>query len=169
MILKPFFSKFPKIAEVETKTLKIIDDDNDLDLPVWEYGFVDMYCDDDECDCNRVLITVFWENWKTQMANISYWWKKQKFYDDWFYWDKKLAKNYKWPELAVATIQTEHSHKFLKFFKFLIEDPSYVERLKRHYRMYKGMEVIENNEPKIWRNDSCLCWSWKKYKKCCLG
>lgn len=21
---------------------------------------------------------------------------------------------------------------------------------------------------KVWRNDPCTCWSWKKYKKCCL-
>ena len=32
----------------------------------------------------------------------------------------------------------------------------------------QNKETQKPIKDKIWRNDMCKCWSWKKYKKCCL-
>jgi preprotein translocase subunit SecA len=59
----------------------------------------------------------------------------------------------------------------------LLRDPLYVERLKRHYTMFRkavDQEHQQQPEPtqpirrrKISRNAPCPCGSGKKYKMCC--
>jgi hypothetical protein len=48
MSFTPFYEKFPEIAEKETRTIIIF---NDPDLPEDEYGLLESYCDESQCDC----------------------------------------------------------------------------------------------------------------------
>ena len=45
--------------------------------------------------------------------------------------------------------QSEHAPEFLEFFEWMItQDPAYVERLKRHYAMFKGAQATR---PQSWQ------------------
>ncbi len=64
-----------------------------------------------------------------------------------------------------------------KFDCAVLKDWNYVERIKRHYRMFKDLIEEENKDVtsmrsdsrvKIGRNDPCPCGSGKKYKRCCM-
>jgi uncharacterized protein YecA (UPF0149 family) len=72
--------------------------------------------------------------------------------------------------------QSELAPLLLREVTFVLQDKNYVDRLKRHYHMFKeavNSEDFESEEedfmpqPKIGRNDPCLCGSGKKYKNCC--
>ena len=70
----------------------------------------------------------------------------------------------KGPILELGGQQSEYAKELLKLFKeVILEDSTYVERLKRHYEMFKS-----SKKRKIGRNELCPCDSGKKYKKCCL-
>jgi uncharacterized protein YecA (UPF0149 family) len=77
--------------------------------------------------------------------------------------------------------QTDLAPALLQEVTFILQNKNYVDRLKRHYHMFKEVvnsedfesEDEEPNEedfaprPKIGRNDPCPCGSGKKYKNCC--
>ncbi|MDW7740673.1 MAG: SEC-C metal-binding domain-containing protein [Bacillota bacterium] len=58
----------------------------------------------------------------------------------------------------------------MELFEEVIKDKDYVDRLARHYFLFKG-SVNEAKGgmggKKIGRNEPCPCGSGKKYKKCC--
>lgn len=49
-----FHSRFPDVAERETRTVTVIDS-SDFNLPPAHYSFLEMFCDDPGCDCRRVF------------------------------------------------------------------------------------------------------------------
>ena len=58
----------------------------------------------------------------------------------------------------------DYSEELLKLFKeVMVHDTTFIERLKKHYAMFKS-----SKKKKIGRNEHCPCGSGKKYKKCCL-
>jgi preprotein translocase subunit SecA len=77
--------------------------------------------------------------------------------------------------------QSELAPVLLQEVTFVLQDKHYVDRLKRHYHMFKeavSREGFESEDdeleakafaprPKIGRNDPCPCGSGKKYKNCC--
>ena len=54
-----FQERFPEIAEKETRALTII---NNPELPSDTYGLVESYCDESDCDCRRVFLTIISTN-----------------------------------------------------------------------------------------------------------
>lgn len=52
MPYEPFYERFKEIAMRETRSITIR---NSPDLPDDEYGFLELYCNDENCDCQRVF------------------------------------------------------------------------------------------------------------------
>ena len=55
MPMVPFFTRFPEIAERETRSVFL---KNHEGLPDGEYAFLEHYCDEPGCDCERVIVNV---------------------------------------------------------------------------------------------------------------
>ena len=130
----PFYSKFPDLAVQETRSVKVRGDD---DLPDGEYGFIEFYCDESDCDCRRVVVSVVspdpgWTPW----ATISFGWESLQFYRDRL-GDLEDASVTKGPSLDPLNPQTKFAPALLQLFRFILTDDAYVERLKRHYHLFK--------------------------------
>jgi hypothetical protein len=135
MPMTPFYTKFPELAAKETRVIHIR---GQRDLPDGDYGFVEVYCDEADCDCRRVILNVMTaETGPKVWATINYGWESLEFYERWMR-NKEFAKECHGPTLDPLNPQTEYSRVLLQWFKFLIEDEAYVERLKRHYFLFKG-------------------------------
>ncbi len=63
----------------------------------------------------------------------------------------------------------------LKLFNKILQNTDYIEKIKKHYKMFKHALREETGQragnfskkKKIGRNDPCSCGSGKKYKMCC--
>jgi hypothetical protein len=103
------------------------------------YGLLEMYCDDPNCDCQRVFLEVY--DWKRQksMAYIAYGWESKEFYRRWLMMDNSVViREMQGPVLNGGSPQSKYAPAFLKLLKdVVLSDPAYIERLKRHYRMFK--------------------------------
>ena len=64
-----------KLAEIMTVTKR-------NDLPDGNYGFIEMYCDEPNCDCRRVMVLVLRPETGTNKpwATINYGWESEGFY-----------------------------------------------------------------------------------------
>jgi hypothetical protein len=103
-----------------------------------EYGFMEFYCDDPKCDCRRVLIQVVRSDTGGKVwATINYGWETAEYYARW------LGSKEAGREACVASLdplnpQSEYAPALLRLFNDVaVADPEYVERLKRHYRMFR--------------------------------
>ena len=133
-----FHEYFPEIAERETRSITVPPGDN-LGLPAGEYGFLDMYCDEPGCDCRRVFFYVVCAHRQGPEAVIAWGWEDVDFYAKWFqYGDAADAAELKGPVLNVGSPATELAPALLELVRnLLLTDPEYVERIKRHYRMFR--------------------------------
>jgi len=117
---------------------------------------VELYCNEPGCDCRRVTIDVLRPDtgWSKIWATISYGWESLDFYRKWggAHSDPNEMKG---PSLDTLNSQTKYSPALLDLFRFLVESPEYVDRLKRHYRMFRdtvdGTEAnrIENRRKRL--------------------
>jgi hypothetical protein len=132
-----FHLYFREIAEKETRTVTILREDNIV--PKGSYGLIEMYCDDINCDCQRVFLEVYdWERRKS-MAFIAYGWESKEFYRRWLRMDNPTAiRELQGPILNPGSPQSKYAPAFLKIVKdVVLSDPAYIERLKRHYQIFK--------------------------------
>ncbi|MBI2671879.1 hypothetical protein HYX16_03005 [Candidatus Woesearchaeota archaeon] len=128
-----FYSKFPEIAERETRCIIIMDDKEKL--PKGEYFLLESYCNDHDCDCCRVFINILHKN--KILATIGYGWKDIEFYENWI-GDPELAPDVKGPILELTGLHTEYSELLLDLFKkVIIPDRIFIERLEMHYKIFK--------------------------------
>ena len=133
MMMEPFYSKFPKIAEKETRNIILPNKSHGLEAG--EYALVESYCNDQECDCRRVFINVY--NGETPIATIGYGWEELKFYEKWM-GDTKLAKDAKGQILELGGFNSKYDEAMLQLFKnIMLRDTAFIERLKKHYVMFK--------------------------------
>jgi hypothetical protein len=184
MSMEPFYTKFPKLAAKEMRTAFL---QNYPGLPDGAFGFVESYCDEDGCDCRRVMIDVLTPETKDKAwATIGFGWESVEYYRKWVGCSMSEAKEHKGPILDPLNPQTEYAPALLRLFQDVVRDREYVERLKRHYRLFKSKPGTEEGvdgpgaEMSGWEsasrgggpvnvspNDYCPCGSEKKYKKCC--
>ncbi len=130
--MEPFYNKFPKVAETETRCI-IIPKGNPL--PAGSYYVAESFCNDQKCDCRRAFINVIYNN--EIAATIGFGWEDLKFYERWAH-DKSLAPDLKGPILELGGVSTKYSEKILVLFKeFMMQDNTFLDRLKRHYKMFK--------------------------------
>jgi hypothetical protein len=139
MPMIPFMERFPKLGAQETRSVTVT---RQQDLPDGEYGFLELYCDEPGCDCRRVMIDVLppETGWSKIWATISYGWESLEFYRKWGGAGCDPIE-IKGPYLDPLNPQTKYSGALLNLFRFLVQSPDYVERLKHHYQVFR--ELIE--------------------------
>ncbi len=141
----PFHEAFPDLAKRETRTITILD--NHRELPAADYGLVEMYCDEPDCDCRRVFFTVLSSKTERLVAVIAYGWESLRFYARWLgFDDPRLIKELKGPSLNAGSPQSEIAPAVLDIVKnVVLQDEPYVERLKTHYALFRqGIESKGN-------------------------
>ena len=139
MPFRLFHDYFPEVAERETRSITVLPH-SDLDLPVGSYGFLEMFCDERGCDCRRVFFAVMASFRKDPQAIVAWGWEDLAFYSRWLkYGDRQDAKDMQGPILNPGSPQTELSGAILALTrKVLLADTNYIERVKRHYAMFRS-------------------------------
>ncbi len=134
----PFAKRFPELGPRETRTARFPDDDA---VPRGNYAFLELYCEEEDCDCRRVLIQVIEESTPGKIwATISFGWDAPEWVTDGSDLEG-LGVTASGAFLDPLCPQSEHAAEFLDLFEWMItQDPAYVERLKRHYAMFKGAQ-----------------------------
>lgn len=143
MPMQPFFSVFLDLAARETRTLTV---QRSEVLPAGEYGFVEFYCNEIDCDCRRVLVQVMRpDTGDTVWATINYGWEKKAFYDKWAKEDRDHCTG---AYLDPLNPQTEYADELLDVFLYNIDNNgAYIDRLKRHYAMFKKAITAQQPAP----------------------
>jgi len=136
MPYEPFYERFKEIAMKETRSITIR---NNPDLPDDEVGFLELYCNDENCDCRRVFFNVVSRKRGKDVAVIAYGWEDSGFYARWYRQnDPQIIREMQGPILNPGSSQSELAPALLKLVRdILLKDPAYIERLKRHYWMFK--------------------------------
>lgn len=136
MAYEPFFERFPKLALKETRSITTRDNPG---LPDDDYGFLEAYCTDENCDCRRVMFNVVSRKHNESLAVIAYGWENKAFYAKWFNGnDAAIIRDLQGPILNPGSKLSELSPALLKLVQdVLLNDPAYINRLKRHYQMFK--------------------------------
>jgi hypothetical protein len=171
-----FQTYFPEQAEKETRFFQIL---NDPELPPDTYYLEEMYCEDPDCDCRRVLFFVFSESEAKMLAAVSYGWENAQYYADLSGRAALTESNKaKGPFLDSSFPQSEYAPIILDIVESnVLKDKKYVKRLERHYGMLR--RAVAEGKPgtgaspvsqkaKAGRNEPCPCGSGKKFKKCCM-
>ena len=110
-MMVPFFNVCLELARVETRTLLIR---NNPCLPDGDYGFIEHYCEDLECDCRRVLIVVWTPRTDDRAwATIDYGWESPEFYRK---WDRHSEEDMKGSFLDPLGGQSPYAHVLLAYF-----------------------------------------------------
>lgn len=137
MPFEPFFVKFHDLAIRETRSITIFE--GHPTLPADEYGLVESYCNDENCDCRRVIFNVFSKNRNDYVAVIGYGWESADFYRQWTSRkEPESIKELQEPVLNPLSPQSELAPALLELMRELVlKDQAYVARLNRHYQMFK--------------------------------
>jgi hypothetical protein len=137
------FGEFPDIAERETRTITLTKARHSL--PVDSYAFVELYCNERGCDCRRVFFNVYSPSSNEALAVIAYGWESRDYYIKWMGDDDSLTiDSLMGPTLNMASHQTALAMPLLSLFReVLLSDSRYMERIKRHYDMFR--EKVERN------------------------
>ena len=146
-----FHNFFPEIARRETRSVAITDPS--LPLPPGEYGLIEMYCDEPGCDCRRVFLCVTASFRKGPEAVVAYGWEDEAFYARWMKDDDPLVlKTLKGPTLNLGSPASELALAILDLIEdVVLKDEAYIERLKRHYRMFR--DVVDGKDARRTRSD----------------
>jgi len=137
MSFEPFYEKFRDLAIKETRNITIFE--GHPTLPADDYGLVELYCNDENCDCRRVIFNVLSKNCDEYVAVIGYGWESADFYWQWTIRDDpEVVQELQGPVLNPLSPQSELAPALLELMRELVlKDPAYVARLERHYQMFK--------------------------------
>ncbi len=116
-----------------------LDTPADVAAQLDEFGFFELYCNDENCDCRRVMFNVVSRKSQKTVAIIAYGRESRKFYAKWYRQnDLEIIREMQGPVLNSASHQSELAPALLeKVCGLLLTDPEYIARLKQHYRMFK--------------------------------
>jgi hypothetical protein len=150
MSFEPFHERFQRLASTETRSLTIFDP-NDFNLPADKYTLLELFCNDKNCDCQRVMFDVISEKRNELVAVVAYGWESKEYYYKWFGGsDRSLAslavKEMHGISLNSGSQQSELAPAILGVVRWALKDQAYVDRLKHHYQIFK-----ENVEAKHFR------------------
>lgn len=177
MPMAPFDSRFPQVAGAEFRAIHIADDDGGL--PDDSYLIIESYCDEPRCDCRRVFLNVVAASSGRLLATISFGWADRAFYRKWMHGmaSDDLLREMQGPSLEAWAPQSELAASLLEVVSEVALDHEYVERLKRHYSMFREAVDAEHarapsparraGASPASRNAPCPCGSGKKHKRCC--
>jgi hypothetical protein len=82
--------------------------------------------------------------WSKIWATISYGWESPDFYQKWSAASDPIEMQ--GPCLDSLNAQTACSSVLLDLFRIVLQSPDYVERLKRHYRMFRDSLELEQRD-----------------------
>jgi hypothetical protein len=112
-----FHSRFPKVAERETRTVTVINS-ADFNLPPARYSFLEMFCDEPGCDCRRVFFSVVSSLQKDIQAVITWGWEEREFYVTWMgNDDPRMIRDLIGPALNLASPQSNIAPALLDLFR----------------------------------------------------
>lgn len=148
MTIVPFYTRFPDLAWQEMRSIDLISMPG---LPAGQYGFLELYCEDPRCDCQRVIIQVVSPVKNSPIwATINYGWESLAYYEQWIgHGYAELAKEMEGARLDPINPQTKYADMLLELFKVQLSDTIYVERLKRHYTLFKASFPAPPKRPKM--------------------
>ncbi len=143
-----FHSRYPDVAERETRTVIVIDS-SDFNLPPAHYSFLEMFCDEPGCDCRRVFFSVVSSLQKDIQAVIAWGWEEREFYTKWMGDDDpRIINDLIGPALNLSSPQSNLAPALLYLFRnVLLQDTTYIERVKRHYAMFR--QEVDNNAKRV--------------------
>ena len=134
MAMTPFYTRFRDLAFREMRVATIR---GRSDIPDGEYGFLELYCEEPGCDCRRVIINVISMTTGSKVwATINYGWETPEYYASWSS-VKESAEDMSGAWLDPLNPQTQYAWAFLELFEYILLDQAYVDRIKRHYDMFK--------------------------------
>jgi len=139
MSFQLFHDLFPELAERETRTATVIRD-WPMGLPPGEYGFLEMFCNEPGCDCRRVFFYVMSPSTGRAVEAVIAWgWETSGFYARWLKDDHpQMLADLKGPVLNRGSPRTALAPDLLELCRnVLLRDPAYVERIKRHYALFR--------------------------------
>ncbi|MBO9609966.1 MAG: hypothetical protein J7639_28675, partial [Paenibacillaceae bacterium] len=144
----PLFEYLPDLAEKETRTIMFLKNDSSH-IPPGNYGLVEYYCVEPDCDCRRVMLHVVSEREREIVAVINFGWESRQFYEKWFgSKDKSWIDDLKGPVLNMSFAQASYARELLMATKDLaLSDLAYVNRLKQHYEQFKRFEKTKQVGP----------------------
>src|SRR4030065_158897 len=106
MPMVSFYTRFRDLAAKEMRSATVRGRPG---IPDGEYGFLELYCDEPECDCRRVVIDVVSPTTGPKIwATINYGWESVAYYEKWM-GDKETAQECQGATLDPLNPQTEHS------------------------------------------------------------
>ncbi len=144
MSFVPFRTRFPDLAEKETRSFTVF---NDPVLPSDEYGLVELYCGEPGCDCRRVIFNVYNKKDFDLLAVITYGWESEEFYAGWFGDDDpEIISGLQRPVFNSMSPQSVLAPAIMENVELVLEDGAYIERLKRHYAMFR-QEIDQEESP----------------------
>jgi len=155
MAMVPFYARFRSLAFREMRTVLLRGHHS---LPDREYGFLEFYCNERGCDCRRVILQIVTPETGTRAwASISFGWEGPAFYKKWMSGDANAAAGMAGVTLDPLNPQTEHSQALLRLFRdVVLRDSAYVQRLKHHYEIFKGLadrrRVVQRSRGSIARS-----------------
>ncbi len=108
-------------------------------VPIGEYDLLENYCDERGCDCRKVMVNIISvENDSVKIwATIHFGWENPSYYHEYFSKDIAIAQKMSGSYLEPLGEQSKHAPRFLGIWAQIIRDENYVERLKRHYKLFK--------------------------------
>ncbi|WP_430754815.1 SEC-C metal-binding domain-containing protein [Magnetovirga frankeli] len=146
------------------RTVTLVDSQ---ELPDGEYSFIDMYCDEPDCDCRKTMIQV--QHNGKPVAIINFGWESADYYRQWM----GTSDDGVFPPMDGASIDLTSPNllnpdAILVLFQRLLND-FWIEKMKNDYKAVKAAVSVCQTQPrqKVGRNDPCPCGSGSKFKKCC--
>jgi len=146
----PMYELLPEIAMAETRTITVFKG-SAFSVPAGDYGLLEMYCNDEGCDCRRVFISVISSVTKDIVAVITFGWESKAFYAKWFYggisvklselgeFDRQAVKDMHGIHLSNSSRQSEIAPAVLQMVtECALRDSAYVDRIKRHYKLFRA-------------------------------
>jgi hypothetical protein len=145
MAFRLFHEFFPELAEKETRTITVLSRAY-LGVPAGEYGLLEMFCDEPGCDCRRVLFSVISPASERVHAVVAWGWEDVGFYARWIkQGSREDAKYLKGPILNMGSPAADYAPTILAFVREMLDhDPMFVERIKRHYALFRGIVEAGN-------------------------
>ena len=136
MYLTDYYQTFPERINDELRTVTFLgDDDAQSSIPSGKYAFLEFYCTDLSCQCNRVLIKALRvneadENELEDVATISYTWETVQQDSHWQVIRDEMPN----PTLDPLNENAPYADELLDFWQSMVErDEQYAKRLIRHY------------------------------------
>ncbi|MBI2390055.1 MAG: hypothetical protein HYV09_10740 [Deltaproteobacteria bacterium] len=137
MPFAPLASVLPDLAARETRALYTTNDDGTRGEG---FAFTEMFCDEPRCDCRRVVFQVLSaDDPDVLLATLTYGWEPESFYRKWagFPLGDDDIEELKGPAFMRFAPQSPEAERMLVHLRQLLADPGYVERVVRHYRLFR--------------------------------